>query len=94
MWMPLLAGLSRLMSTRAGHWILSILAFFGLNWVAQEFAIDPLLNLAKDYISAGPAELIPWLSFLNIDRYITMILSAYAVAAAGGALKMRMKKGR
>ncbi|WP_182267820.1 DUF2523 family protein [Stenotrophomonas maltophilia] len=92
MWGPLLAGLSRLFSTRVGQWILSALAFLGLNFVAQEFAVTPLLDQIKGSINGAPGDILAWVGFLNVDKYVTLILSAYATAAAAGALKMRMKK--
>lgn len=92
MWGPLLAGLSRLFGTRVGQWILSALAFLGLNFVAQEFAVTPLLDQIKGSINGAPGDILAWVGFLNVDKYVTLILSAYATAAAAGALKMRMKK--
>ncbi|MCU1145202.1 DUF2523 domain-containing protein [Stenotrophomonas maltophilia] len=92
MWAPLLAGLSRLFGTRVGQWILSALAFLGLNFVAQEFAVTPLLDQIKGSINGAPGDILAWLGFLNVDKYVTLVLSAYATAAAAGALKMRMKK--
>jgi len=92
MWAPLLAGLSRLFGTRVGQWILSALAFLGLNFVAQEFAVTPLLDQIKSSISGAPGDILAWIGFLNVDKYVTLLLSAYATAAAAGALKMRLKK--
>jgi len=91
MWGPLLAGLSRLVSTRLGQWCLSALAFFGIQWAAQEFAVDPILDLIKSSFSGAPGTILQWLGFLNVDRYVTLVASAYGAAAATGALKMRMK---
>lgn len=94
MWAPLLAALSRLFSTRIGQWVLSALAFLGIQWAAQKFAVDPILDLIKGAFSGAPATIVAWLGFLNLDRYVTLVLSAYAIAAAGSALKMRMKPKR
>lgn len=91
MWGPLLAALSRLFGTRIGHWFLSLLAFLGLQWMLQEFAVDPLLDMIKSSFAGAPAVIVGWLGFLNLDRYVTLVLSAYGMAAAGSALKMRMK---
>ncbi|MGE8288532.1 MAG: DUF2523 family protein [Stenotrophomonas sp.] len=83
--------MSRLFSTRIGQWFLSLLAFLGIQWAAQKFAVDPVLDLIKSAVSGAPAVIIEWIGFLNLDRYVTLVLSAYAIAAAGSALKMRMK---
>ncbi|RRU12123.1 DUF2523 family protein [Stenotrophomonas sp. 278] len=92
MWAPLLAGLSRLIQTRLGQWLLAALAFLGLNFVTQEFAVDPLLNQIKQAFSGAPADIVAWLAFLNLDKYVTLVVSAYATAISAGALKMRLKK--
>ncbi len=92
MWGSLLAGLSRLFGTRIGHWFLSALAFLGLQYVVQEFAVAPLLDQIKSAMGSAPGEIVAWLGFLNVDKYVTLVLSAYATAASMGALKMRMKK--
>ncbi len=93
MWGPLLTGLGRLFSSRIGQWFLSALAALGLSYVASEFAVAPFLNWVKGAIATGPAQWVAWAGFLNIDRYFTITLSAYAVAASAGALKLRKKKG-
>ncbi|APO90443.1 DUF2523 family protein [Xanthomonas euvesicatoria] len=93
MWGPLLAGLSRLIGSRVGQWFLAALAALGLSYVATEFAVDPMLDWVKGAIATGPAQWVSWAGFLNIDRYFTITLSAYAVAASAGALRLRKKKG-
>lgn len=92
MWGPLLAGLSRLVGTRLGQWVLSALAFLGINFITQKFAVDPILGQIKSSIAGAPGEIVAWLGYLNVDKYVTLILSAYATAAAAGALKMRRAK--
>lgn len=92
MWGPLLAGLSRLFGTRVGQWILSALAFLGLNFVTQEFAVTPLLDHIKSSLNGAPGDILAWVAYLNVDRYITLMLSAYATGVSAGALKMRLKK--
>ncbi|MCF3498206.1 MAG: DUF2523 domain-containing protein [Stenotrophomonas sp.] len=92
MWAPLLAGLSRLFGTRLGQWILSALAFLGINFITQKFAVDPLLGQIKASVSGAPGDIVAWLGYLNVDKYVTLVLSAYATAAAAGALKMRLAK--
>ncbi|WP_238595446.1 DUF2523 family protein [Xanthomonas campestris] len=85
--------MSRLFGSRLGQWFLGALAALGLSYVASEFAVGPLLDAVKGAMSSGPAQWVAWAGFLNIDRYFTITLSAYAVAAAAGALKLRKKKG-
>ncbi|MBH1552422.1 DUF2523 domain-containing protein [Stenotrophomonas maltophilia] len=92
MWAPLLAGLSRLFGTRLGQWLLSALAFLGINFMTQKFAVDPLLGQIKASMAGAPGDIVAWLGYLNVDKYVTLVLSAYATAAAAGALKMRLAK--
>lgn len=83
------AFLSRVVASRIGYWILAALTFFGLQFVATEFVADPLLAQIQAAFAGAPAEILEWLAFLNVDKYITMILSAYAAAAAVGSLRLR-----
>lgn len=91
MWGALLGGLSRLFGTKAGEWILSALAFLGLYWASSEFLVGPFLDQIKSSFSGAPAVLLQTVAYLRIDQYITIVLSAYATAAASGALKMRKR---
>lgn len=91
MWGALVGALSRMFGTKAGQWILSALAFLGIYWAASEFAVGPFLDAVKSSISGAPVEVINTLAYLRVDQYITMVLSAYTVAAAGGALRMKKR---
>ncbi|PZP59143.1 DUF2523 family protein [Pseudoxanthomonas winnipegensis] len=85
------AWLGEFFLTRIGGIVLTGLAALGVGWFTSEFAVTPLLSMAKGYFSGLPAEVLPWVSFVGVDRYVTMVLSAYAVAAAGGSLRMKLK---
>lgn len=89
----LAAAFARLIATRVGQWVVAALVFLGLQFAANEFVTDPLLDYIKGLINGAPADLIDWLGFLNIDRYITMVLSAYVAAASLSAVKLRKKPG-
>lgn len=88
---PIAAFLSRMIQSRIGFWVLSGLAFFGLQWGATQLVVGPLLAQIQSAFVGLPADLIAWLSFLNIDRYVTIVLSAYATAAGASALRLRRK---
>lgn len=88
---PLLAGISRLFATRIGFWILSALAFLGIQFAATEFVVEPLLDYIKGALGGAPATILEFLAWLRVDDYVTVVLSAYTTAAATGALKMRKK---
>lgn len=85
------AFLSRVVASRIGHWVAIALAFLGIQWAATQFVVDPLLNQIQQAFAGAPAEIVQWLAFLNVDTYITMILSAHAAAASVGALRMRKR---
>lgn len=93
--MPALAAfgafLARMVASRAGYWIVSILAFFGLQMATSKLVVGPLLDQLTAILSGAPAQLIPWIRFLQVDVYVTMVLSAYATAASLNAV--RLKKG-
>ena len=77
----LLAGLSRLLGSRIGQWALQLLAFFGLGFAAQQYAVAPLLAQIQSYASGAGGEAVMWMAYLNFDKAITMIMSAYAARA-------------
>lgn len=91
MWAGLLAGLSRLMGTKLGQWVLSALAFLGIYWASSEFLVGPFLQHIQNSLGQAPSEVINTLAYINIDKYVTIVLSAYATAAATGALKMKKR---
>ena len=85
------AFLSRVAASRIGFWFLAAIQFFGIQWAASEFVVDPLKAQILAAFNGAPADILRWLAFLNVDRYITGILSAYAAAAGAGWLRMRRR---
>ncbi|WP_225562399.1 DUF2523 family protein [Pseudoxanthomonas sp. PXM04] len=86
-----MAALSRLVGTRVGQWVLAGLAFLGLNLVTQEFVVGPMLNYVQTSLAGAPGDLVALMGYLRIDQYVTIVMSAYATAASGKALKLRKK---
>ena len=84
--MPLIAGLvaalAAMLKTQAGVIVVSVLVFLGLEIATYELAMRPALDMVKQQAeSAGAAAgIAEWLGFLNVDRYVTIVLSAYLVA--------------
>lgn len=91
MWGALTKALSRMFGTKAGQWVLSILSFLGIYWASSEFVVGPFLDAVKNSLNGAPVELINTLAYIRIDQYVTIVLSAYAAAAAGGALRMKKR---
>lgn len=89
----LLAWLSRLLMIKAGVWIVGALVYLGLYFGVQHFAIEPLVNQIRALAQGTmTGDLAQWCAFLNIDRAVSMILSAYTAAGAIAATKMALFK--
>lgn len=77
----LMAAISRLFSTRIGIWIATALGALGLSLVTQKVAMEPIMNMVRSSAAGVPADLAQWLGVLNVDRYITIVISAYTAGA-------------
>ncbi|WP_266182161.1 DUF2523 family protein [Dyella humicola] len=87
-----MAALSRLIASRAGQWVLQILLFFGINFVSNKFAADPIkAGLARAF-GGMTADVLGWVGFLQVDAALTIIISAYAAASLTNFAIQRMKK--
>lgn len=88
-----LAWLSRMLMIKAAAWIIGVFIYLGIYLGTHEFLIEPLIDqvrgIAENNTSASIAQ---WVSFLNLDRAITMILSAYTAAGAISATKVALFK--
>lgn len=89
----LIAWLARVFSTRLGSWIAGAFVFLGLSLGTQEFAIAPLRAYIETAWAGVGADIAAWLGAFNIDRAITILLSAIAARAtiAGGALYLKRR---
>lgn len=83
------AGLSRLFASRLGMWITSALVFLGLELGTQTVVVQPILAQIQATASGLPADAAGWMAFFNIDRYITILLSAYAAGGVKTVLRRR-----
>lgn len=84
-----MAALSRLVSTRAGMWIATALGALGLSLATHEIAMGPIMNMVRSSASGIPADLAQWLGVLQVDRYITIVLSAFTAGAVKRAFLAR-----
>lgn len=87
----ILAWLSRLMMLKLGVWIVGAMVYLGIYFGTQTFLVGPLIDQAEAYAIgtlAGPVA--QWAAFLNVDKFITMVLSAYTAAGAISATKMAL----
>lgn len=87
----ILAWLSRLLMLKAGLWVVGTLVFLGLYFGTQELFVEPLIDQVRDIaegnITGAVAE---WVAFLNVDKAITMVLSAYVTAGGIAATKVAL----
>jgi len=79
------AALSSLFASRIGSWIASALLFFGIELATYSFAVTPAITMIQNQFAGVGGDAIGWCAFFNIDKYITVILSAYGAASLKGA---------
>ena len=89
----ILSWLSRLLMLKAGLWIAGAMVSVGIYFGTQTFLVQPLIEqvmlLAQ---GAFVGEVTQWAAFLNLDKAITMVMSAYTAAAAITAVKTALFK--
>lgn len=86
-----LAWLSRLMMLKLGLWVVGTLVFLGLYFGTQELFVEPLLDQVRDIAQGNiTGVLAEWVAFLNVDKAITMVLSAYGTAGSVAATKVAL----
>ena len=87
----LLAWLSRLMMLKLGVWIVGAMVYLGIYFGTQSFLVEPLmdqiLSVAEGTFTGDVAK---WVAFLNVDKFFTMVTSAYTAAGAISATKMAL----
>lgn len=83
------ALLSRLVFTQGGAWAISILAGLGLALGTQSLVMGPIVDYASSGFAGLPSVVADWVGMLNIDKYVSIVLSAYAAASIKGVLLRR-----
>lgn len=87
----LLAWFSRLMMLKLGVWIVGAMMYLGIYFGTQNFLVDPLVDQVLVLATGtfvGPVA--QWAAFLNVDKFITMVMSAYTAAGAISATKFAL----
>jgi hypothetical protein len=90
-WAALTAALGWLVRSQIGRWIAIALAAIGIQFAVTEGVMYPLIDYIASNASGGVGAATQWFGFFNVDRYITLILSAYASAAAVGFVAQRVR---
>lgn len=78
---PIIAGamaaFSRLMSTRFGVWIATALGALGLSFATHSIAMQPIMDMVRSSAGGIGGDMAQWLGVMNVDQYITIVMSAY-----------------
>lgn len=85
----LLGGLSRLMTTRLGVWIATALGAVGLSLATHSIAMGPIMDMVRSSAGGVGGDLAAWLGVMNVDQYITIVMSAYTAGAVKRAFLAR-----
>lgn len=83
------AAFSRLLATRLGQWIATAAFALGINFVTSEAVIEPVKSLVIGALGGVPAAVAQWAGVMNFDKYLTIILSAYAAGGIKRAIMVR-----
>lgn len=76
------AAFSRLMATKLGPWLVQAAAFLGIQFVSSHIVSGVVSPTLAQYVGGLGGDAVRWVSFLNVDRALTIVLSAYATVAA------------
>lgn len=71
---------SGLVFTRLGSWIAAALAAVGIGLAVQGVVFSGLTTYAQNAFSGLPSDIANWIAFLNIDKYMSLVISGYAGA--------------
>lgn len=85
----LIAGLAWLFKSRIGLWVMTAMAWLGINFGTIKMVVEPAIDLLKGYaqgMGGGSGELgataMQWFGVLQFDRALTMVISAVAAKHA------------
>jgi hypothetical protein len=90
-WQAATAAFGWLVRSQIGRWLAIGLAALGIQFAVTEGVMTPLIEYINANASGGVGAATVWLGFFNVDRYISLIVSAYAAAAAVGFVAQRVR---
>lgn len=91
-WSAATAAFGWLIRSQIGRWAAIALAALGIQFAVSEGVMTPLINYINANASGGVGAATAWFGFFNVDRYISLIVSAYAAAAAVGFSLQRIRR--
>lgn len=90
---PLIAGLtgafSRLIANRVGMWAVSLLGFLGLSWATHSVVMGPFMSQVSSGMGGVSGDIAAWLGVMKMDRYVSIVLSAYTIGTVKRAFLAR-----
>ena len=86
----LMAAMSRTFGSKFGPWIAQALLFLGIEVSIMGATLLPFIDDARSAMGGIPYEFAQWGGVLNVDVYVSMILSAYAIQAGKDAGRMAL----
>lgn len=93
MWVGLIGGLvaalGRLFSTKVGGWVATAAMALGIGFVTTEALMEPAINAVQQAAAGVPGVALQWAGVLNLDKYITIILSSYTAGGIKRAILAR-----
>jgi len=87
------AAIAWVFSKKLGQWIVGAMVFLGLQFAVNTYAVGPLLDQIKSIANGAGGDALGWIAFFNLDKYISIILSAYATAATSGVVLRKLTGG-
>lgn len=87
----IMAALSRLFGSRLGGWVGTAMVALGIAWVTNEAVVEPAMQDALNALSGMHAVALQWVLVANWDKYITIVLSAYAAGGIKRAILVRRR---
>ena len=75
----LFAALRIFMLANVVGFIVRILVTFGINFVLVEPAIEAVMAILTNQFNVMPQAAADWIGYLNIDRYVGLVISAYSI---------------
>lgn len=89
MWASLIARLASMMQSQIGRWVATAMLAVGIGVATNTVITGPGMDALMDTIqaqtdggSALRAAALNWFAFFNMDKAITMVMSAYASRAS------------
>lgn len=97
--MPLLALLVsvlwKVFRSQAGTFIVAAMTWLGIAWGTQKMVVQPAIDALVAYaggIGSAAGSVGQWAGVLNVDKALTMIISAYVARNTIQAAKMFLKR--